>query len=53
MPVRGRVAPELLGSVFSYDGFLEETGAPVSRLEGPGRHAVVILSFGEQWLIDA
>jgi AraC-like DNA-binding protein len=52
LAVRGRVAPELLGSVASYYGFLEETGAPVSRLEGPGRHVVLILSFGEQWLID-
>jgi AraC-like DNA-binding protein len=52
VPVRGWVAPELLGSVASYDGFLEETRAPVSRLEGPGRYVVLILSFGEQWLID-
>jgi AraC-like DNA-binding protein len=52
MPVRGRVAPGLCGSVWSYDGFREETCAPVSRMEGPGRHVVLILSFGEEWLID-
>jgi AraC-like DNA-binding protein len=52
VPVRGSVAPGLAGSVASYDGFFEETGAPVSRLEGPGRHVVLILSFGEEWQID-
>jgi AraC-like DNA-binding protein len=52
MPVRGSVAPELHGSVWSYDGFLEEAGAPVSRMEGPGRHVVLIVSFGEEWQID-
>jgi len=52
MPVRGRVGEALRGSVTSYDGFREETGSPMLRREGPGRDVVVILSFGEDWLID-
>src|SRR5919108_1791912 len=36
----------------SYHGFREETPAPVRRHEGPGRHVVIIVSFGEPWLID-
>jgi AraC-like DNA-binding protein len=50
--VKGRVAPELLGSVSSYYGFREETPSVMRRREGPGRDVVVILSFGEEWLID-
>jgi AraC-like DNA-binding protein len=42
----------LRGSVSSYDGFREETASPVLRREGPGRDVVVILSFGEDWVID-
>jgi AraC-like DNA-binding protein len=52
VPVRGRVGEALRGSVSSYDGFREETGAPVQRREGPGRDVVVIVSFGEDWVID-
>jgi AraC-like DNA-binding protein len=52
VPVRGRVGEALRGSVSSYDGFREETGAPVERREGPGRDVVVIVSFGEDWVID-
>jgi AraC-like DNA-binding protein len=50
--VEGRVGDELLGSVSRYCGFREETPAPIVRREGPGRHIVVIVSFGEEWSID-
>jgi AraC-like DNA-binding protein len=52
VPVRGRVGEALRGRVSSYDGFREETGSPVLRREGPGRDIVVIVSFGEEWVID-
>lgn len=52
MAVRGAVGEALRGKVSAYHGFREETGAPVSRLEGPGRDIVVIVSFGEDWSID-
>jgi AraC-like DNA-binding protein len=52
VPVRGRVGAELRGSVTSYDGFCEETPAPMVRREGPGRDVVLLISFGEQWSID-
>ena len=52
MPVRGRVCPELRGSVTSYDGFREETPVPMVRREGPGRDVVLLISFGEEWSID-
>ena len=52
MPVRGRVGPELRGSVTSYDGFREEMPAPMVRREGPGRDVVLLISFGEDWSID-
>jgi AraC-like DNA-binding protein len=50
--VRGRVGEALRGTVSAYHGFREEASAPVSRLEGPGRDVVVIVSFGEEWSID-
>jgi AraC-like DNA-binding protein len=50
--VEGRVGAELAGSVSRYCGFREETPSPVVRHEGPGHHVVVIVSFGEKWLID-
>jgi AraC-like DNA-binding protein len=50
--VRGAVGEALRGKVSAYHGFREETAAPVSRLEGPGRDVVVIVSFGEEWSID-
>ena len=52
MAIRGRVGEALRGQVSAYHGFLEETGAPVSRREGPGSHVVVLISFGEEWTID-
>jgi AraC-like DNA-binding protein len=52
VPIHRDPAPPLRGFVSSYYGFREETGAPVRRREGPGRAVVVIVSFGEQWLID-
>ncbi|HVD12120.1 MAG TPA: helix-turn-helix domain-containing protein [Gaiellaceae bacterium] len=52
MQIEGRVGAELAGSVSRYCGFREETPSPVVRHEGPGYHVVVIVSFGEEWLID-
>jgi AraC-like DNA-binding protein len=52
MPIRREPAPALRGLVSSYYGFREETGAPMRRREGPGAEIVVIISFGEKWLID-
>ena len=50
--VRPPAAP-LRGSVStSYYGYREETAAPMRRREGPGAHVVLIVSFGEDWLID-
>lgn len=50
--IRRPPAPALRAHVSSYYGFREETAAPVRRREGPGAAVVVILSFGEEWLID-
>jgi AraC-like DNA-binding protein len=50
--VRGAVGEALRGHVYAYHGFLEETGMPVSRREGPGSHVVMLISFGEGWTID-
>ena len=52
MAIRGAVGEALRGSVSAYHGFREETAAPVSRLEGPGRDVVLLISFGEEWSID-
>ena len=52
MAVTGEPHPALRGSVARYVGFREEIGEPVERREGPGCHAVVIVSFGEEWTID-
>jgi AraC-like DNA-binding protein len=52
MAVRGRVGEALRGKVSAYHGFREEASGPVSRLEGPGSHVVVIVSFGDEWSID-
>ena len=52
MAVRGAVGEALRGHVSAYHGFLEETGAPVCRREGPGSHVVLLISFGEEWTID-
>ena len=52
MQVEGRVGAELSGSVSRYCCFREETPSPMVRQEGPGYHVVVIVSFGEEWLID-
>ena len=46
-------AAPLRGSVSTtYYGFREATAAPMRRREGPGPHVVVIVSFGDDWLID-
>jgi hypothetical protein len=52
VPIRGRVGAGLADCVSSYDGYCEETGTPMLRREGPGRDVVVIISFGEDWVID-
>ena len=52
MTVEGLPSGALRGHVASYYGFRETTPTPVRRREGPGRHAVVIVSFGEEWLIN-
>jgi AraC-like DNA-binding protein len=45
-------AATLRHRVSRYVGFREQTPAPVRRSEGPGVDVVVIVSFGEEWLID-
>jgi AraC-like DNA-binding protein len=50
--VLGRVGEALRGSISHYYGFRERASGPVSRLEGPGSHVVVIVSFGEAWTVD-
>lgn len=52
MQVERAPSAALLGSVSSYFGFEETTPTPMRRREGPGRHVVLTVSFGEQWLID-
>jgi AraC-like DNA-binding protein len=52
VPVEGVPSAALAGKVSSYYGFREVTAAPVRRREGPGRHVVLIVSFGEEWTID-
>jgi AraC-like DNA-binding protein len=52
MPVKGAPSPLLLGKVSSYYGFREMTPRPMRRREGPGRDVVLVISFGEEWLID-
>lgn len=53
MLVQRPPAAALIGKVStSYYGFREVTSAPVRRREGPGRDVVLIVSFGEEWLID-
>jgi AraC-like DNA-binding protein len=42
----------LLGKISSYYGFREVTPVSMRRREGPGRDVVLIISFGEEWLID-
>jgi AraC-like DNA-binding protein len=50
--VRGSPASALRGYVSSYYGFRESTPGPIRRREGPGQDVVIIVSFGEDWLID-
>jgi AraC-like DNA-binding protein len=45
-------AAALLGHVTRYYGFRERTTAPLRRREGPALDVVVVVSFGEDWLID-
>jgi AraC-like DNA-binding protein len=50
--IRASPAPSLRGLISAYSGFVEQTPEPVRRREGPGHDAVILLSFGERWLID-
>src|SRR5436309_11680931 len=50
--IRRAPAAALRGHVSSYYGYREETGEPLTRLEGPSADVVVILTFEEDWLID-
>jgi len=52
MPLRRPPAVALQRHVTSYYGFREQTPEPLRRREGPGRDIVVVVSFGEEWLID-
>jgi AraC-like DNA-binding protein len=52
MNVRGVPAAGLRGCVSSYYGFRESTPGPIRRREGPGQDVVLIVSFGEEWVID-
>jgi AraC-like DNA-binding protein len=51
--VRCAAAPALRDHVTSYYGFWAESAGPERRREGPGTDVVVIVSFGEEWLIDS
>ena len=50
--VQGAPDPGLRGWISSYYGFGESTPTPIRRREGPGRDVVLIVSFGEEWLIN-
>lgn len=52
MVVHGAPSAALQGHVSGYYGFSEVTSAPVRRREGPRPDVVLIISFGEDWLID-
>jgi AraC-like DNA-binding protein len=42
----------LRGHVTRYCGFVEETGGPLRRREGPGADVVLVFSLDHDWLID-
>jgi AraC-like DNA-binding protein len=50
--VRRAAADGLRNHVTGYWGFEERTVGTMRRREGPGGDVVVILSFGNEWLID-
>jgi AraC-like DNA-binding protein len=52
MAVASQPAPELRGRVSRYHGFVEATGEPLRRREGPGVDVVVVLSFAHEWVVD-
>lgn len=52
MAIQAEPAAALRGKVSAYYGFREQTSAPLRRREGPRTAVVVIVSFGEEWLID-
>ena len=51
MVVRRLPAPALRRAITAYHGFHSDE-PPTRRLEGPGADVVLILSFGQEWLID-
>src|SRR5918999_4556322 len=52
MQVERTPSAALVGQVSKYYGFEETTRASMRRREGPRRGAVLIISFGDEWLID-
>lgn len=52
MQIRRAPADCLRAHVAGYWGFEERTAGPMRRREGPGCDVVVILSFGNEWLMD-
>jgi AraC-like DNA-binding protein len=52
MQVEAAPSPALLGRVTGYYGFRESTPGPMRRREGPGRNVVLLVSFGQEWLIN-
>lgn len=52
MLVERAPTPSLRGKVSRYYGFRETTPTSVRRREGPRRDVVLIVSFGEEWLIN-
>jgi AraC-like DNA-binding protein len=52
MPVTQAPAPALRRYVSGYFGWREQTAGSVRRREGPGAEVLIIVSFGDHWLID-
>ena len=52
MRVERAPSAAVLGKVSGYYGFRETTPTKMSRREGPRRGVVLIISFGEEWLIN-
>jgi AraC-like DNA-binding protein len=52
VPIEGAASPALTGKVSGYYGFQETTPTPVRRREGPRPDVVLIISFGDEWVID-
>ena len=52
MAVEQAPSAALRGQVSRYYGFQEATPTPLRRREGPRGHVILIVSFGEHWLIN-